>query len=105
MLDHYGSVSFLLDINRNRAISFGILFVREHSMATIETADLKTIHKTYQEVDKKPKYSKIYLYFLATCFYRDTDLDLHIALCLRPYGRAIGIGNSNLDKYFNLCKI
>ena len=60
MLDHYGSVSFLLDINRNRAISFGLLFVREHSKPTIETADLKTIHKTYQEVDK----SKIYFTFV-----------------------------------------
>ena len=47
----------------------------------------------------------MYLYFLATCFYLDPDLDLDIALKLRPYGGLIGIDNSTLDKYFMSNKI
>ena len=54
-------------------------------MATIATVDMKNIHDLYQEVKKEYSgYSERYLYFLATCFYLDPDLDLHIALKLRP---------------------
>ena len=45
------------------------------------------------------------MYFLATCLYLDPDLDLDIALKLRPYGGLIGIDNSLLDKYFKNLKI
>ena len=43
-------------------------------------------------------YSERYLYFLATCFFLDPDLDVDITLKLRPYGALIGIDNSTLDK-------
>ena len=70
-------------------------------MVTIATLDLKNIQELYLEVKKEYSgYSERYLYFLATCFYLDPDLDLDIALNLRPYGGLIGIDNSTLDKYF-----
>ena len=75
-------------------------------MATIATVDLKSIHELYQQVKKEYSgYSERYLYFLAICFYLDPDLDLDIALKLRPYGGLIGIDNSTLDKYFKAYKI
>ena len=75
-------------------------------MATIATLDLKSIHELYQEMKKEYSgYSERYLYFLATCFYLDLDLELDIALKLRPYGGLTGIDNSTLDKYFKSYKI
>ena len=35
----------------------------------------------------------------------DPNIDLNIALKLRPYGGIIGIDNSSLDKYFKFFKI
>ena len=70
-------------------------------MATIATLDLKSIYELYLEVKKEfSGYSERYLYFLATCFYLDPDLDLDNALKIRPYDGLIGIDNSTLDKYF-----
>ena len=37
--------------------------------------------------------------------YLDPDLDLEIALKLRPYGGLIGINNSSLDVYFKIFKV
>ena len=69
-------------------------------MATIAALDLKSIHeKEYSG------YSERYLYFFATCFYLDPDLDLDIALKLRPYGEFIGTDNSTFDNYFKSYKI
>ena len=48
---------------------------------------------------------KRFLYFLATCLYLDPDIDLDIALKLRPYGGLTGNDNSSLDKYFKSYKI
>ena len=74
-------------------------FSEDRPMATIATVDLKSIHELYQQVKKEYSgYSERYLYFVATCFYLDSDLDLDIALKLRPYGGLIGIDNSTLDK-------
>ena len=57
------------------------LFSEERPLATIATLDLKSIHELYQEVKKEYSgYSERYLYFLATCFYVDPDIDLDIAL-------------------------
>ena len=42
---------------------------------------------------------------MATCQYLDPDLDLDIAMKMRPYGGLIGIDNSSLDKYFKSYKI
>ena len=44
-------------------------------------------------------------YFLATCQYLDPDLDLDIAVKMRPYGGLIRIDNSSLDLYFKSYKI
>ena len=75
-------------------------------MSTIATLDLKSIHETYKEIEKGySQYGKRFLYFLATCLHLDPDLDLDIALKLRPYGGLIGIDNSSLDKYFKNLKI
>ena len=64
-------------------------------MATIATLDLKSIHELYLEVKKEYSgHKERYLYFLATCFYLDLDLDSDLALKLRPYGGLIGIDNS-----------
>ena len=70
-------------------------------MTTIATVDLDRIHEIYKKVKKE--YSQCgerFLYFLATCLYLDPDIDLEIALKLRPYGGLIGIDNSSLDVYF-----
>ena len=45
------------------------------------------------------------MYFVATCLYLDPDLNLEIALKLRPYGGLIGIDNSSLDVYFKNYKV
>ena len=74
-------------------------------MASIATLDLKSIQETYKEIEKEySQYGKRLLYFLATCLHLDADLDLDIALKLRPYGGLIGIDNSSLDKYFKKFK-
>ena len=68
-------------------------------MATIATVDLRSIHEIYKGLKKDyTQYRQRFLYFLATCLYLDPDLDLDIALKLRPYGGLIGIDNSSLDK-------
>ena len=75
-------------------------------MTTLATVDLKAIHEIYKELKKDYfQYGEGFLYFLATCQYLDPDLDLDIALKMRPYGGLIGIDNSSLDKYFNSYKI
>ena len=75
-------------------------------MTTIATVGLKAIHEIYKELKKDFfQYGERFLYFLATCQYLDPDLDLDIAMKMRPYGGLIGIDNSSLDKYFNSYKI
>ena len=75
-------------------------------MATIATIDLKSIHETYKVIEKEySQYGERFLYFLATCLHLDPEIDLDIALKLRPYGGLIGIDNSALDKYFKSFKI
>ena len=75
-------------------------------MTTIATVDLDRIHEIYKEVKKEySQYGERFLYFLAICLYLDPDLDLEIALKLRPYGGLIGIDNSSLDVYFKNFKI
>ena len=70
-------------------------------MTTIATVDLDRIHEIYKKVKKEySQYGERFLYFLATCLYLDPDLDLEIALKLRPYGGLIWIDNSSLDVYF-----
>ena len=51
------------------------------------------------------EYRERFLCFLATCLYLDPDLDLQIALKLRPYGVLNGIDNSSLDVYFKNFKV
>ena len=75
-------------------------------MTTIATVDLDRIHEIYKKVKKEySQYGERFLYFLATCLYLDPDLDLEIALKLRPYGGLIGIDNSSLDVYLKNFKI
>ena len=75
-------------------------------VATIATIDLKTTHKNFLFVrEVYPEYSERYSYFLATCLQLDPNIDLNIALKLRPYGGIIGIDNSSMDKYFKSFKI
>ena len=63
--------------------------------------DLDRIHEVYKKVKKEySQYGEKFLYFLATCLYLEPDLDLEIALKLRPYGGLIGIDDSSLDVYF-----
>ena len=74
-------------------------------MPTLATVDLKAIHEIYKELKKDySQYGKKFLYFLATCQYLDPDLDLDIAMKMRPYGGLIGIDNYSLDKYFKSYK-
>ena len=75
-------------------------------MTTLATVDLKAIHEIYKELKKDYfQYGERFLYFLATCQYLDPDLDLDIAMKMRPYGGLIGIDNSSMDKYFKSYKI
>ena len=75
-------------------------------MATLATVDLKSIHETHKEIEKEyiPNGER-FLYFLATCLHLDPEIDLDIALKLRPYGGLIGIDNSAFDNYFKSIKI
>ena len=45
------------------------------------------------------------MYFLATCFYLDPDIDLDIELKLRPHGELNWIDNSSLDHFFKNFKV
>ena len=75
-------------------------------VATIATIDLRIIHENFLFVrEVYPDYSKRYLYFIATWLHWDPNIDLNIALKLRPYGGIIGIDNSSLVKYFKSFKI
>ena len=47
---------------------------------------------------------KGFFFFLAKCQYLDPDLDLDIAMKMRPYDGLIGIDNSFLEKYFKSYK-
>ena len=68
-------------------------------MTILATVDLKAINAIYKEMEKDySQYAESFLYFLATCHYLDPDLDLNIAMKMRPYGGLIGIDNSSLDK-------
>ena len=63
-------------------------------VATIATIDLKRIYENYLFVrEVYPEYSERYLYFLATCLNLEPNIDLGIALKLRPYGGIIGVDN------------
>ena len=56
-------------------------------MTTVATVDLDRIHEIYKKNKKEySQYCGRFLYFLATCLFLDPDLDLEIALKLRPYG-------------------
>lgn len=68
--------------------------------------DLKKIHRNFRIIqDRQPYFSKRRSYFLAACLFFDPDLDLEVAIKLRPYGGLIGIDNSRLDKYLKGSKI
>ena len=74
--------------------------------STIVTVDIKSIHENYLFLKENyPDYGKRFVYFQATCLHLDPNIDLDIALKLRPYGGIIGIDNSSLDKYFKSFKI
>ena len=72
----------------------------------IESNDLKTLQQNYRKIlrefnalDARKKY------FLAACQLFDPDIDVKIALKLRPYGGLIGIENSSVDPYLKHPKI
>ena len=72
---------------------------------TIATVDLKTVHEIYNLIKTDyPEHNEIFLYFLATRLHLDPDVNLEIALKLRPYGGIIGIDNSSLDTYLKSFK-
>ena len=74
-------------------------------MATLATVDLKAIYEIYNELKNDySQYGERILYFWASSQYLDPDLDLDIAMKMRPYGGLLGIDNS-LDKYFKSYKI
>ena len=82
--------------------SLGVIFHNDNdsnSRFAKHSRDLPASKKEYSEYDEK------FLYFLATCVYLDPDIDLDIALKLRPYGVLMGIVNSSIDKYFKSYKI
>ena len=73
---------------------------------TIATVDLKTIHEIYNLIKTDyPEHNERFLYFLSTCLHLDPDVNLEIALKLRPYGGIIGIDNSSLDTYLKSFKV
>ena len=73
---------------------------------TIATVDLKTIHEIYNLIKTDyPEHNERFLYFLATCLHLDPDVNLEIALKLRPDGGIIGIDNSSLDTYLKSFKV
>ena len=71
--------------------------------STIATIDIKSIHKNYLLLKENyPDYGERFVYFFATCLHLDPNIDLDIALKLRPYGGIICIDNSSLEKYFKI---
>ena len=75
--------------------------------STIATVDIKGFHENYLYLKENYRdYGERFVYVLATtCLLSDPNIDLEIALKLRPYGGIIGIDNSSLNKYFKSFKI
>ena len=74
-------------------------------MTTIATIDLKNIGAFFEPIKVDcPEYSARFSYFLATSLYLDPDVNLEIALKLRPYGGLRSIDNSSLDTQFKSYK-
>lgn len=68
--------------------------------------DLAKLHRNFLLIQQRqPYFSKRRSYFLAACLYFDPNIDLEIALKLRPYGGVIGIDNSRLDNYLKGSKV
>ena len=54
--------------------------------STIATVDIKSIHENYLNLKEDYlDFGKRFKYFLATCLQLDPNIDLDIALKLRPY--------------------
>ena len=64
-------------------------------MKSLSVADILLLHNTFKiEIESNPEFenkNKRHLYFLAACSLFDSELDLPIALKLRPHGGLIGI--------------
>ena len=65
-------------------------------MTTLATVDLEAIHKIYKELKKDNfQYGERFLYFLAKCQYLVPDLDLDIAMKMKPFTYAQACGTSS----------
>ena len=79
----HGIIGVILDGKGLRGL--GGLETHFSAMTTLATVDLKAIHEIYKELKKDYfQYGERFLYFLATCQYLDPDLDLDIAMKMRP---------------------
>ena len=68
--------------------------------------NLQTIHQSVivKDVEFRNKNSRLQ-YFLAACGLIDPDLDLAVALKLRPHGGVIGVDDSRLDYFLGISKV
>ena len=67
---------------------------------------LRNLQENYEAIETKfCRKSTRQKYFLAACLLFDPNIDLNIALKLRPYGGTIGIDNSSLDNYLKFSKV
>ena len=72
-------------------------------MTPLATVHLKVIYEIYNELKKDySQDGERFHYFLVACLYLDPDIDLDIAMKMRPFCGLIIIDNSSLDmdKYF-----
>lgn len=78
-------------------------------MKSLSVADILLLHNTFKiEIESNPEFenkNKRLLYFLAACSLFDSELDLPIALKLRPHGGLIGIDDSSLDTVLKHSKV
>ena len=78
-------------------------------MKSISTADIIILHNTFKlELELDPEFknkTKRHLYFVAACSLFDSDLELPVALKLRPHGGLIGIDDSKLDPFLKHSKV
>ena len=78
-------------------------------MKSISASDITLLHNAFKlEIENHPEFrqkSKRQLYFLAACAIFDSNLDLCVALKLRPHGGLIGIDDSSLDYCLKFSKV
>lgn len=78
-------------------------------MGRLTSSAVRKLHFIFKrKISRNPELKAVEnrkLYFLAACLLFDPDIDVLVALKLRPYGGLIGMDNSKLDSFLKFSKV